>query len=224
MGAARHGAAPASGRRLVVVRHGETVDNAANIWQGQRDSVLSQRGLAQVAAVGAPLSAYGAVRLISSDLGRARVTAEAIATACAVTLELDVRLREIDAGVWSGRTGIEIRREFPDETAALARGEDIPRGVTGETVDQVRVRATAAAMEAVQQLEPGQTAILSTHGLAARALVSGVCGFDAGQSTHWLGGLGNCHWALLQESPARAETGGASTWRIVEWNHHAGSR
>ena len=39
-----------SPRRLIVLRHGETTSNAAGIWQGQLDSPLSERGVAQAAA------------------------------------------------------------------------------------------------------------------------------------------------------------------------------
>ena len=45
-----------SGRRLIVLRHGETTHNAAGIWQGQLDSPLSERGVEQAYAAGGPVA------------------------------------------------------------------------------------------------------------------------------------------------------------------------
>ncbi|MEP6649872.1 MAG: histidine phosphatase family protein [Lapillicoccus sp.] len=63
-------------RRLVVVRHGETLDNAAGVWQGLRDSELSPVGLAQAEKAAPVLATYDPQLLVTSDLVRARVTAE----------------------------------------------------------------------------------------------------------------------------------------------------
>jgi len=57
--------------QLILIRHGETVQNAAGIAQGWNDSALSELGERQVRAVAQRLHVYGADALYSSPLGRA---------------------------------------------------------------------------------------------------------------------------------------------------------
>ena len=61
-------------RRVVVVRHAETVDNAARVWQGHKDTELSDRGREQVQAAAPHLAAYAPALIVSSDLRRAAST------------------------------------------------------------------------------------------------------------------------------------------------------
>ena len=77
------------GRRIVVLRHGETTYNADGIWQGQLDSPLSELGLRQADAVGAAVAALRPDRVVSSDLSRALTTAESVGRVCGIPVELD---------------------------------------------------------------------------------------------------------------------------------------
>ena len=70
---------PVGPRRIVIVRHAETVDNAARVWQGHKDTELSDRGREQVQAAAPHLAAYAPALIVSSDLQRAASTADAIA-------------------------------------------------------------------------------------------------------------------------------------------------
>ena len=65
--------------RLVVVRHGETQWNIASRIQGHADSPLTPAGEAQAEAIAGRLARERFDRLVSSDLGRAWRTAQAIA-------------------------------------------------------------------------------------------------------------------------------------------------
>src|SRR6476620_3620939 len=100
-------------RRLVVLRHGETLDNAAGIWQGLRDAELSPVGLAQAEKAAPATAAYQAEVVIASDLARARVTAQRVGEAGGMPVRLDPRLREIDVGEWQGATTAEVRTSDP---------------------------------------------------------------------------------------------------------------
>jgi broad specificity phosphatase PhoE len=89
-----------------LIRHGESVSNAAGRVQGQEDVELSVSGREQARAVAAwsrtLLSAADAPpvdELWSSPLRRARETAEAIAAATGLPLRIDERLRELHAGI-----------------------------------------------------------------------------------------------------------------------------
>ena len=100
-------------RRLVVLRHGETLDNAAGIWQGLKDSELSPVGLAQADKAAPAIAAYQPEVVVASDLARARVTAERVGQAAGMPVRLDPRLREIDVGEWQGATTAEVRQPRP---------------------------------------------------------------------------------------------------------------
>ncbi|WP_323099745.1 histidine phosphatase family protein [Intrasporangium sp. YIM S08009] len=203
-------------RRIVLVRHAETVDNAARVWQGHKDTPLSDRGRAQVQAAAPHLAAYEPALVISSDLQRAASTAEAIAELTGRTVRLDERLREVHVGQWQGMHADDVREQYPDVVAALDRGEDAPRGVTGETRADVAVRAGAALREVADALEPGQTAVVVAHGVSARVAASDLVGLDQDVSDTVFRGLDNCHWIELVE--VSKSFSALTRWRISGWN------
>lgn len=202
-----------SPRRLIVLRHGETTHNAAGIWQGQLDSPLSERGVAQAAAAARVLAALGPVRVVASDLERAAVTGQTVARVDGIPFSTDERFREIHAGAWQGLTGDEVREGYPEDVDKLLRGEDFRRGGHGESVADVAARCRAGVEAQLEELGAGESLIIATHSVAARALAADLVGID--QKTAWLalGGLGNCHWIELVE--------GRSGWRIQTWNARA---
>ncbi|KAJ2994520.1 hypothetical protein NUW58_g1540 [Xylaria curta] len=105
--------------RLLLIRHGESVDNVAGLYAGSRDSSLTNHGVLQAKRLGAHIASrqvtIGPIRhLFSSNLQRAYYTAEAIADACrlqdgdstsAVTLDVIrvEQLREKDFGSSEGK-------------------------------------------------------------------------------------------------------------------------
>lgn len=201
-------------RRVVVLRHGETDHNAARIWQGHLDTRLSERGLEQADAVGPAIAALAPDRIVSSDLTRARLTAQSVGRACGIPVELDPRFREIDVGAWQGLAASEVADRWPQVQAALARGEDVRRGDHGETVAEVAERVAAALTEHLGALGPGQCLVVSTHGAAGRTAAAWLLGLEHELAWRVLGALGNCHWAELVE--------GREGWRIQTWNASSG--
>ncbi|HYQ32228.1 MAG TPA: histidine phosphatase family protein [Lapillicoccus sp.] len=207
---------PAGPRRVVIVRHAETVDNAARVWQGHKDTELSDRGREQVRAAAPHLAAYAPALIVSSDLRRAASTADAIAGLTGREVRLDARLREVHVGEWEGLHADEVRARYPDVIAALDRGEDAPRGVTGETRADVAQRAGGALREIADELMPGETAIVVAHGVSARVAASELVGLDQDTSDAVFRGLDNCHWIELVE--AGKSFSAVTRWRISGWN------
>ena len=85
---------------VLLVRHGETDDNAADRFQGRLDTALNERGRAQSRALAEVLAGERLRALYSSPLRRARETAESVAGRLGLELVLDARLMEADAGDW----------------------------------------------------------------------------------------------------------------------------
>jgi probable phosphoglycerate mutase len=100
--------------RLVIVRHGETEWNVAGRIQGHTDSPLTAAGRAQAEAIGARREKESFDRLVSSDLGRAWQTAEAIARRTGHEIVANTRIRERHFGVGEGLTYDEVDARWPE--------------------------------------------------------------------------------------------------------------
>jgi broad specificity phosphatase PhoE len=100
---------------LVLVRHGETVHNAAGIAQGWNDSELSETGVRQVERLALRLAKHGVTAIYSSPLGRALETANRIAAAVSLDVEQLEDLREMSYGEWEGRSFLDVRREYEND-------------------------------------------------------------------------------------------------------------
>jgi broad specificity phosphatase PhoE len=97
------------------LRHGESVGNAQSRWQGQSDYPLTERGRTQARALAERWQSEE-VRfdlVITSPLGRAKETAEIIASALNVKVELDPIWLERDIGEMEGLTAEEVRQKPP---------------------------------------------------------------------------------------------------------------
>ena len=121
--------------RLILMRHGETEWNAEQRLQGQDNSLLSERGVAQVKRFRAYAKALQPARIIASDLGRTRQTVALIGHPDAPS---DERFRELDMGEWTGRCKPDLIAERPDDYAAWRAGTFTP--ARGETWGVFRAR------------------------------------------------------------------------------------
>jgi len=143
---------------ILLARHGETEWNREGRWQGWADPPLNETGRAQARALAEQLRSTPFDAVYSSDLQRARETAEIVAAPHGVPVVADLGLREIDVGSWSGLTRPEIQERFP--------GGDRP---DGETRAQHSARVLAA-VERIARANAGQRILLVTHGGTMRAL------------------------------------------------------
>ncbi len=188
-------------RTLTLLRHGRTDYNATGRMQGLLDIPLDDVGRAEVGEVTPGVRALAPGAVVSSDLLRARQTAEIIG----LPFELDPRLREVDLGTWQGLTLEEVRERFPDEYAAWRRGEDVRRG-GGETYAELADRAVPALLEAVDAA-PGGSLLAVLHGGTARAATARL--LDLPPEAWWrLAGLGNVTWTRLENT--------GRGWRLIE--------
>src|SRR2546428_10390762 len=103
--------------RLIIWRHGRTAWNHLRRVQGRLDIDLDEIGLAQAEQAAPALAAYEPQVLVSSDLIRARRTAQALAAITNLPVDLDPRLRERDYGPWQGLTHPEIQARYPVDYA-----------------------------------------------------------------------------------------------------------
>lgn len=147
---------------FVFLRHGESVGNAEARWQGQSDYMLTEKGRAQARLLA---ERWKSERLkfdliIASPLVRAKETAEIVAAALNVKLELDPILMERHIGEIEGMTAEEVRKR--PQPPYVTPYDSI--GGEGEGDWALFLRA-GQALHALLHRSPGSYLIVSHGGL-----------------------------------------------------------
>ena len=152
---------------LLLARHGETDWNRAHRWQGHADRPLTDRGRAQAGALAERLADIALDAVYSSDLRRARETAQAVARAHGLDVVELPELREVNVGSWQGLTRDEAETRFPHGFRRWFAGgtgwED------GETYAEMSARVLAAVVRIATDHRGGRVLIVS-HGGPIRAI------------------------------------------------------
>ena len=185
--------------RIIAVRHGETAWNVDTRIQGQLDIALNEKGrwqaqrLARSLAASEPMAA-----LYSSDLLRARDTAQSIADATGLTVVTEPGLRERAFGKFEGKTFAELEAAWPEETLRWRQRDPDWAPPGGESLKAMRDRV----LRTVQTLAArhlGEQIVLVTHGGALDALYRAAAGLDIRAPRTWL--LGNASINRLLWTP-----------------------
>jgi len=148
---------------LLLIRHGETVWNAEGRVQGQQNSPLSARGREQGRLTADRLSKMKVSGIYSSDLSRARQTAEMIAAPHRLTVKLASALRERNYGVLEGNTLEEAARTQGMWLLAW-QADRLHRAPPGGENQPDMCRRVMEALRAIAAAHPGQTVVVVTHG------------------------------------------------------------
>ncbi len=157
--------------QLILVRHGETVQNAAGIVQGWQDSSLSERGQRQAARLAERLKLFEPDALYSSPLQRAMSTAEAISAILGLQIRTLPDLREMGYGEWEGKRFLDVRANDEQNYRRWVAEPDF-RCPEGESHTDVLARMQRA-FEAVSD---ARRPLLVTHGTAIRIGATALLG------------------------------------------------
>lgn len=175
-------------RRLVLVRHGESVWNAEGRIQGQACAGLSAVGHAQAERVARTLAErHGEAHLVSSDLQRTRETVAPLEALLGRAAAVEVALRERDFGAWEGLARDEARSLDEDRWQRFRAGEEVMEEIGGETSATLTGRAVAAFRALVDGLDDGGVVVAVTHGGPIWFGLHALLGLDPGR----LGGVDN---------------------------------
>lgn len=162
------GADGAGPTRALVLRHGQSTWNADRRWQGWADPPLSALGEKQASDAARSLRDFEFAAVCSSDLQRARRTAQVLAGKLGlgeVVVERD--LRERNVGAFTGKTAEEIRARWPDcFDAETGRLLSVPEGED----DEMLFRRGAPALAALGQRFAGEELLVVSHGGLIRTL------------------------------------------------------
>jgi broad specificity phosphatase PhoE len=158
---------------IYLARHGETVWNRDQRFQGQLDSPLTPRGLDQARRMGETLARRIRERagwaVVASPLGRAQHTARIVAGVLGIAdarIETDRRLAEVDFGSWAGLSHEEIEACSPGALDGATQYDWQFRSPDGETYEAMRERIAAWLAETGMR----EKLIVVAHGVTGRIL------------------------------------------------------
>jgi probable phosphoglycerate mutase len=179
---------------IFLIRHGETLGNAARVVQ-RPDNPLSPRGRAQAQRLARRLAAAGITRIVASDYARAAMTAEHLRQATGIPVKIDPLLRERSFGDLRGRSYDEIGFDIfaPDYAPPNGESWDAFHARVDRAWALVQDLATAAG---------GHLAVV-THGLVCRSLAARHLLLSAGQEV-----------PLRWENTSVTEVDASAPWRV----------
>lgn len=163
---------------IYMIRHGQSVANAARVFIGQTDLDLTERGHAQAELTADFLNDVKVDAIYASTLMRAFHTAEHTALRKGITVTPSLGLREIDAGEWENRPVTELRERYAEAFGIWTEdvGHSAPTG--GESVLALQERCVAE-VERIAKLHEGQTVCCFTHATPIRTVAAKWMGYTA---------------------------------------------
>jgi broad specificity phosphatase PhoE len=176
---------------LLLVRHGETDWNRDGRWQGHSDTPLNELGRRQARDLAGQLDGVDVV--YSSDLARARETAEILAVQLGLDVRLDPRLRERGFGAWEGLNAAEIESGFADAHRRWQAGEGAG-AEDAESFDAFGARVRSF-VEDVLRRHPDEAVLVIGHGGSIRVIHALAAGLDYVRDHRLIPGVANCRVA-----------------------------
>jgi alpha-ribazole phosphatase len=156
---------------LWLVRHGQTDWNLEGRYQGQADTPLNSTGIEEAGRAARQLADRPFRMVYSSDLQRAKRTAEMIAQVRNTPVRVDPRLREISLGEWEGQIFDLIQVQYPLEVEERKRNPLTFRAPGGESIEDIWDRVKQAVNEITEQ-NPGNEVVLVAHGIVLAVLLA----------------------------------------------------
>ena len=159
--------------RLYLIRHGEVEGVAPGTLLGRTDPPLSKRGLEQAHQLAEVLSRAELSAVYSSNLQRAKMTAETIAKQNELQIQERAAWREVDMGEWEGRTLAALYEEAPGMVAQLFKDPASFAYPHGESFRVFTARVRGALDELLTTHDSSNVALIG-HGGVCRVIIGSV--------------------------------------------------
>jgi alpha-ribazole phosphatase len=156
--------------RLYLIRHGEVEGVTPGQLLGQTDKPLSARGIAQAQQLAEQLRPVKLIAIHSSDLQRARLTAEIIAKSVDLKVQHSSDWREVDMGDWEEQTVAALHQRAPGLVAQIFNDPASFEYPGGESFAEFTARVNAALDELIMTHQSGDVALVA-HGGVCRAII-----------------------------------------------------
>ncbi|HUX87894.1 MAG TPA: histidine phosphatase family protein, partial [Chloroflexota bacterium] len=195
--------------RLILVRHGQSVDNVAGKLSGWLDSDLTPHGERQALhAAQHVVERFRPTALYASPLIRTAKTAQHVARRAALTIAYRDDLRELFFGHFEGLTLAEIRERFPVEWARSQDEDDMDFGWPGGEERRAFYGRILGAFDELIVRHPNDNVVVVSHG---GVLSSYLAHLIDGRPSRWRSYLlDNCAYAIVEADGLKIT--------VVEWN------
>lgn len=174
--------------RVYLIRHGEVAWNKENAYVGSTDLPLNDTGREQAKKLADAMATKGLAAIYSSDLSRARETAETIGAKVGLAVNTVHELQEVSYGDWEGLPETEIARRWPDLFVAWRQDALSVRIPGGESFAEMRDRAFDAFCR-IARAHPDQAIAITAHKSVNRVLL--CCLLEVNPSNYRRIGQGN---------------------------------
>jgi len=207
--------------RVLLLRHAESAN--PSIFHGAESDVgLSERGQRQAEAAAQVLAGYHPDRLVCSAMRRARDTAEPIARACGLAIEIEPDLHERRVGSLSGTpTGLS-EGLWPDTLQRWLAGDTGYAPPGAESFDAIRQRVLSV-WERVTAASVDQTLIIVAHGAVCKVLLLSLLPDHTVRDWKRLGPIHNVAITELLLAETDVREGDHKRWRAIRLNEIPGS-
>lgn len=163
--------------RIYLVRHAEAEGNLYRRVHGWYDSLVTDNGYRQIAALAHRFANIPVDAVYSSDLFRTRTTASAIYQPGGLELNTRRTLREVNLGAWEDKTWGELALFDGERLRYFNATDQRWRAPEGESFQALRTRMGAAIRQTARN-HPGQTVAVVSHGTAIRCALAELLGLS----------------------------------------------
>lgn len=164
---------------IILIRHGITLWNVAARIQGISDVELAPEGLRQAELLAKNFPRDEVDAIYSSDLSRAKTTAQFVADKFNLTVQTTAGLREVDFGSWEGKYFSDLEKYEPETLKIFYTKPDELKLDRAETFQQAQSRAMDALKKIVARHEGDKSrVVIVAHGSINRLILSAILGIS----------------------------------------------
>jgi alpha-ribazole phosphatase len=161
--------------RIYLIRHGEVQGAGTRRYNGHADVPLSERGIAQYHQMKERLADKNISACYTSDLIRCATGADVIGSRLGLTPVLEPGLRELNIGIWEGKTWAELMEKYPLEWQARIADIVNYRVPGGESLKDLHDRIMPV-IRAIVERHRGGNVLVVAHGGANRVILLDAAG------------------------------------------------
>jgi broad specificity phosphatase PhoE len=162
---------------ILLIRHGETAWNTADIFRGRVPIGLSEDGLKQAEKLAQYLNQKKINAVFCSPLKRALETAESVARLHQLSAQPVEGLTDLDFGKWEGQSLEIVKTQYKEIYELWRERPDLAKIPDGESLQEARQRSLLALNKIIADCKQG-TVVIVTHRVITKLLECALLGLD----------------------------------------------
>ena len=161
---------------IILVRHGLTLWNVEGRIQGISDTELAPEGLRQAKLLAEKFPCNKVDAIYSSDLSRAKITAQFVADKFNLPVQPTIEFREVDFGEWEGKYFADLEKFDADRLKIFYTSPDKLKLTRAETFQQAQSRAMNELEKIIATHENGGESriVITAHGSINRLIICAI--------------------------------------------------